>query len=185
MARLVTYQCPDCGGRFEFMHHPSDEPPPDACLLCNASFDEEPERAVPTRVNIATERQKVPDKLYRDMEEGSRVRSQLAAEMCGAHESDMTNLKITNMSDNAREGESVAKLDTARAEKNLGMMGGKPQLMGGATMEMKQAQATEYSGMTTAGPAALSTRSFIEKTSDSAQAKISQMTRAGNDGNAY
>ena len=38
-----TYECPDCGGRFRFLHMTRDEPPPAACELCHASFDEVPE----------------------------------------------------------------------------------------------------------------------------------------------
>lgn len=184
MARLVTYECPDCGGRFEFMHHPSSEPPPDHCHLCQASFSDPPERAIPERVNIGSEIQKVPDRLYRQMEAGSEQRAHMAAELTGDHVSEMSNLKITNMSDNAREGEHSAITNASAAEARLSTATARPTLQG-RTKEERQAQATAYAEQTTAGPHALAGRKFIEATKDRGKVMERMITRAGNDGKNY
>ena len=42
-----TYECPDCGGRFRFLHMTRDEPPPSVCELCNAVFGDTPQAELP------------------------------------------------------------------------------------------------------------------------------------------
>ena len=48
------------------------------------------------------------DKVYRDMERGSEVRAQAAADLVGAPVAEMSSLKITNLKDNQREGDIAA-----------------------------------------------------------------------------
>jgi hypothetical protein len=83
MARFVHYRCPDCGGTFRWLHHPSDSPPPDRCTLCNAwvSEDEPPEEVfVPQAPGIAKSNYaKSIDQTYRATEEASIARANDAA----------------------------------------------------------------------------------------------------------
>lgn len=142
MPRLVTYRCPECNGEFDFLHHPSDEPPPDRCQIqeCQAWMGDDPPPTVPVlKISIGSAKNKVGDKVYRAMEEGSRVRAQAAAEMVGASESDMSAMKITNLKDKPYEGEhSAITTAAAAAEKQLSYsVGGHkigPQMAGGAQL---------------------------------------------------
>lgn len=106
MPVMRTYQCPDCEGVFEHLHMRSTEEPPAFCPLCGASTaDVQPELSAP---HIAKSIGKVADTVYRDMEESSRQRAYLAAEALGESASDMSNMLVTNMRDDAREGETSA-----------------------------------------------------------------------------
>jgi hypothetical protein len=55
----------------------------------------------------------VADRVYREMEAGSEVRAQAAASMMGVPTAEMSELKITNLRDNQRQG------DLAVAQRNL------------------------------------------------------------------
>src|SRR5690349_4958424 len=83
MARFIVYECPDCRGRFRWLHHPSDAPPPERCQCCGAwmSDDEPPievfEPAAPMiRKNVYA---KSIDQTYREMERQSADRANEAA----------------------------------------------------------------------------------------------------------
>jgi hypothetical protein len=119
MARFVHYRCPDCGGTFRFLHHPSDSDPPDRCQLCHAwmSDDEPPEEIfVPQAPGIKkSPYAKSVDQTYRAMEDASIQRAKDAADMAGVPESEMNHLKITNMRDPSemREGDTAAIMPAA------------------------------------------------------------------------
>jgi hypothetical protein len=51
---------------------------------------------------------KANDKVYRDIEVGSEVRAQAAADMVGVPVSDMSSLKITDLKSTVREGDIAA-----------------------------------------------------------------------------
>jgi hypothetical protein len=146
MAKLVTYRCPDCEGEFDFLHHPSDEPPPERCQLCNAYMGDQPQKAPVLVLKIGTAKGKVPDKLYRDMEESSRVRAQQAAEMAGVSESEMSAIKITDMKDNLRQGDVAAKpsVDIDAARKRLSYNVGGHQV----GPEVQNTMAAQWGGQT-------------------------------------
>lgn len=141
MARFVYYRCPDCGGTFQHLHHPSDAPPPNRCALCRAWMsDEEPfeETFVPVAPGIrkSSYAQSV-DQSYRAMEESSRHRADEAADMLDRQyreqgkpasplEADMrreeiatikSELKVTNMRDPSemRAGDTAAIMPSAVA----------------------------------------------------------------------
>jgi hypothetical protein len=99
MTILVTYACEVCGTKFEYLHHPSieEDPGPDECPSCHASFAEVPEPEPVNRLNMGNSltAQSV-DKVYRDLEEGSAARAEAAGD---------PSLKITNMKDHLREGD--------------------------------------------------------------------------------
>ncbi len=188
MARYVTYRCPDCKGEFEFLHHPHDEPPPSHCQLCNSYMGAEPPKAPVIYLNIGTAKNKVGDKLYRELEESSIARAKEAAEMTGASEADMSAMKITNMPDNTRAGDNHA-VSVTQAEKNLTReaMGHKigPQMQNFNQTAAPQGQMTpEVAAMvesTTTGPNAMATRRMIHDIQSTGRASqmISQRTQAG------
>lgn len=113
MAVFRAYRCPDCGGIFKFLHHPSDAPPPDQCQLCHAWMrDDVPEPVfVPQAPGIRKSLiVKSMDQTYRAMESASIERAQEAADMAGVPVSEMSHLKITDLKDpsNMRAGDISA-----------------------------------------------------------------------------
>ncbi|HXJ94220.1 MAG TPA: zinc ribbon domain-containing protein [Terriglobia bacterium] len=48
MPIMRTYQCPDCGGRFRFLHMTSDEPAPQECEICHSYMGDSPEPELST-----------------------------------------------------------------------------------------------------------------------------------------
>jgi len=113
MAKLRTYNCPECGGQFSHLHHPStDTAPPRFCPLCGYDTQSE-ERAAEfspaiTAPMIGTNKAKAGDATYRMMEAEAQSRIEAAAEMTGQPESDFADMKITDLKDNLREGDTAA-----------------------------------------------------------------------------
>lgn len=119
MAIYRTYECPDCEGVFRHLHHPNDEPPPSHCPLCGAQVSgQKKERkkrlkkadwvrlpgVKPPPYHKAVGRKSV-DKLYRQMENAAETRMEDAAEMLGVDKRTLSDMKMTNMKDNLREGD--------------------------------------------------------------------------------
>ena len=104
MPVIRTYQCPDCDGVFDYFHPHSDEPPPAECELCGADMlDTQPELAAP---HLAKSIGKVADSVYRGMENAAQGRAEMAAEALGENVSEMSAMKMTNLRDDARAGET-------------------------------------------------------------------------------
>lgn len=188
MARYVTYRCPECKGEFEFLHHPSDEPPPNECHLCHAYMGVGPRRVPVLKLSIGTAKGKVGDKLYRQLEDSSAARAEEAAEMMGAPVADMAGMKITNLPDNTRAGDISAPSIT-QAEKNLTReaMGQKigPAMQNPHQQVMPQGQVNPqvagWVGETTSGDHALTTRKMLNgmQQSGATASMIAQKTSAG------
>jgi len=100
-----SLRCPACRGKFPW--NPS-EGMPDNCVLCGeyVGTDRADDDVVMPFVRSSA-RTKSIDQVYRDMEKGSEVRAQAAADMVGAPVSEMSSLKITDMRDNQREGDTA------------------------------------------------------------------------------
>jgi hypothetical protein len=81
---------------------------PDSCPLCGAyvGLNGKPEVTLPF---VSSAANKSPDKLNRAMEEGSKHRAYMAAEMTGQPVSDFSGLLHTDMKDNLREGDTSYK----------------------------------------------------------------------------
>jgi hypothetical protein len=81
---------------------------PEYCEVCHEYIgsDGKDEVAAPS---IATFRGKNPDRLYRDMEAKSEFRAQQAAEMMGDSSVDTSHLRMTDMKDGMREGDTAFK----------------------------------------------------------------------------
>jgi hypothetical protein len=109
MARYQSYQCPDCEGIFRWLHHPSDDPPPNFCALCGSNMMVEPV-FVPVAPHIAKSIGKTADRVYRQMEEASVANMAAAAEAVGGDAADFGSGKITDMADYLRPGDIAAKM---------------------------------------------------------------------------
>lgn len=107
MPVVRTYECPDCGGSFQHLHLKREEPPPDSCKLCHATFDEVPS-PLPSGPRILTNLGKSHDQVYRAMEETSRNRAELAYQVGGGDRSEYDAMHVTDMKDNVREGDIAA-----------------------------------------------------------------------------
>lgn len=83
---------------------------PARCPQCHVSFGEERADDDVVMPFIRSPKTTSADKLYRDMERGSEVRAEIAAQATGAPVSEMSSLKMTDMKDNLREGDISAKL---------------------------------------------------------------------------
>lgn len=84
------------------------------------------------------------DKLYRDMERGSEVRAQAAADLLGVPASEVSDIKITNMKDNMREGDDAAITPANPVSQFMAANPGTTGFRGG--------QGVEYSGAVQSGP---------------------------------
>lgn len=107
--RTKKYECPDCTGKFSFHHDPGDCPPPQFCPLCGSNVSSD-ELYQPPLLHIAKSIGKVADDTYRQMEQASDARIEMAAEMTGYDRSELSGMKITDMRDNMREGDVAANL---------------------------------------------------------------------------
>lgn len=96
-------RCPVCRGSFRW--NPL-EGMPDICKLCGADVGHNrADDDVVIPMFRTSSKTKAIDQVYRDMEKGSEVRAQAAANMLGVPVSEMSSLKITNMKDNQRAGD--------------------------------------------------------------------------------
>jgi len=96
-------RCHECGNKF---YHP--DPYPEFCPHCGVEFEKDPGDVIslPALHSITS---KTPDKVFRDMEAKSIQRAEAAAAMAGVPVSEMSHLKITDLRDNVRPGETYAK----------------------------------------------------------------------------
>lgn len=102
---VQRYRCPDCGQSFRW---PAAQNAPDFCPACGAFVGEEYDPAAAPAAPAVHTKVRSYDSVYRAMEEGSIHRAQLAAEMTGASEAEMSAIKITDMKDRPHEGEHSA-----------------------------------------------------------------------------
>lgn len=102
-----TYECPDCGGRFRFLHMKSSEPPPNFCALCGNNMTEPPTER-PSAPHVAKTIGKVGDNTYRQLEQASAARVEMAAEMSGIDASEFSAMKVTDLRTDTQVGEASA-----------------------------------------------------------------------------
>lgn len=110
MAFYRTYECPSCTGRFRWLHHPSDSPPPSNCPICGVSTEAPEQVFNPEAPSIKGRVAPAADQVYRAMEESSAARAQMMADLGGGSASDYAHTKITDLKDNTREGETHFKM---------------------------------------------------------------------------
>lgn len=83
---------------------------PKACPHCGVGMDL-PEGDEPTAPAIKHGRTAATDQVYRDMERGSETRAEIAADRLGVPVSDMSGLKITDLSDRPVRNEVTQFMD--------------------------------------------------------------------------
>lgn len=98
-------RCPEC--RQAFPWEPL-KPHPKHCPYCG-EFIGLPERDEVAMPFISKRADKSPDAIYRAMEEGSEHRQQVAAEALGVPKAELSDMKITDMKDGLREGDTAVR----------------------------------------------------------------------------
>ena len=103
----MKLKCPDCRKAFSW---DAKDAWPRYCPMCRADInnDRDDDDIVMPSIARAREATKRTDQVYRDMERGSEIRAQMAADQLGVPVSEMSHLKVTNIRDNTREGEIAA-----------------------------------------------------------------------------
>jgi hypothetical protein len=103
----TALRCPVCRDKFRY---DINKPWPRTCPLCKADINNDrADDDIVMPFVLKGGRTKSIDKVYRDMEKGSEIRAQAAAEMTGATATEMSSLKITNLNDR-RDAEIAAIL---------------------------------------------------------------------------
>lgn len=102
------YQCPECSYEFNYDHHPSIEadPCPRYCAHCGfdtAAEDYDPALVMP---HIGQPIRQNVDGMHRAMEEGAEFRAEQAREQFGLDQQQANAMKLTDMKDNLREGDT-------------------------------------------------------------------------------
>lgn len=103
----VVYRCEEISCRKKFPWNPQDGLP-QFCPHCGHRPDM-PDESVISLPAILSPRTRSIDASAKQYMDGSETRAQLAAQQLGVPESEMSDLKITNFVDSAREGELVTK----------------------------------------------------------------------------
>lgn len=81
---------------------------PETCRCCGGFIGVPPDAPEVAAPYISTAQKRgTADAVYRDMEQKSEMRAQLAAEAAGVSVAEMSHLKMTNMKDNLREGDTA------------------------------------------------------------------------------
>lgn len=91
----VNLRCPSCREKFPW---DTAKGWPRFCAMCGTDISAKDDDAV-TMPNILSFRSKVPDKVARDYMDGSEKRVHMAAELAGTSAADMSEIKITDLSD--------------------------------------------------------------------------------------
>jgi len=143
MAFYRVYQCGSCDRKFRFLHHPSDAPPPDRCPLCGSPTDGEPvfNPEAPALGGVASI---AVDQVYRSMEASSQARMEMAAEVGGGSASDYSALKLTDMADHVREGDTTYKMPSSSGNEVQNFMKQYPQAV--ASVQPQTAAARAHQG---------------------------------------
>lgn len=139
----VILKCPTCEEKFRWEFVQEDKWPK-ACPLCGADQGANDDDAVICMPSLRGARTKAIDDTYRQAEQGSELRAQLAAEQVGVPVSEMSGLKITDMKTGVKPGETYAVDNTVQNRKNLEAGGTAPRFVGG--------DGSGYSGQVQSGP---------------------------------
>jgi hypothetical protein len=137
-----SIRCPYCRGKFPW--NPV-QGMPEFCALCGEHVGHDDDSDDVTMPFIRSNGKSASiDKVYRDMEKGSEVRARAAAELAGTSVADMSDLKITNMRDNQRQGDyAVPEVSNAITQ----FMQAHPEAGG-----FRSSEALAYSGSVATGP---------------------------------
>lgn len=94
---------------FGYLHYPDIErdPVPRFCGICGADGDAETFAVQPSMPHIEKSIRRAGDATFRQMEGQAEERMDMAAEMTGLDRSEFNDLKITDIKDNLREGDTA------------------------------------------------------------------------------
>ena len=151
MTKIVTYRCPGKKPHppheFDHLHHPNveDSPVPRFCAVCGYDSQGKVHQRALTAPHIQKPVKKATDDVYRGMEQGSEFRAQMAQEVHGLDAAEAAAMKITNMRDDARAGES-SEIQVSNAVTQV--MAAAPSITG-----FQGANGLGYSGAVATGPA--------------------------------
>lgn len=107
-----VYQCPGTDQHdshpFRYLHHPSVEadPVPRFCPICGYDTEGEEPDQVLALPHIGKTIRSTVDTMYREMERGAEHRANVAMETHGMDASEAAGLRVTNLRDDAREGDT-------------------------------------------------------------------------------
>jgi len=121
----LTIRCPDCRKTFPWDFEVAGGWPeqcPNRTCKSRIGGDRDDDDIVMPFISTSG-KTKATDKVYRDIEHGSEVRAQAAAEMTGATAAEMSALKITDLKPTTRHGDIAAPPLPAHLQK-LGSFGG-------------------------------------------------------------
>lgn len=168
MAVSKIYACPGHGEHpahhFKYLHYPDLErdPLPRFCGICGYDSQADDFAAQPSAPHIEKSIRRAGDATFRQMEGQAEERMDMAAEMTGMDRSEFNDLKITDIKDNLREGDTAdmpVNNDVSRAiEADTTNYGFRPQLApmagggGGHVPDALGNTPLGYSAMTTQGP---------------------------------
>lgn len=138
MLKSLTFKCPDCAELFRTIQDRED-PPPRFCPHCAYdSLGTEPMAEGVASPHIGRPIRGIVDKQYRDMEQGSIDRANMAMEEFGLDTAAANEMKLTNMRDGLREGDTsfvpvnneVSRALDAAPPGQFGFQGGAAQGIG-------------------------------------------------------
>ncbi len=168
MAVRKNYSCPGTDAHpahiFTFLHYPDlvRDPPPRFCPTCGCDSEADTFTAQPSMPHIEKSIRRAGDATYRQMEGQAEERMDMAAEMTGMDRSEFNDLKITDIKDNLREGDTAdmpVVNDVSKAiEADTTNYGFRPQLApmagggGGHVPDALGNTPLGYSAATTQGP---------------------------------
>ena len=130
-------RCPECGTKFK---SPTVEGP-EFCpnKTCGIAMHDDEDNVIEIKAPfIRSHKMKAVDDVYRGMEKTSESRMYAAAEQAGVSASEMAGLKITNMRDNVKPGETYDVPVVNAVTQRMDEMKAKGMPIGFAGAEMKE-----------------------------------------------
>lgn len=113
MAVNIIYACPGTEAhpahQFAYFHYPDKarDPLPRFCGICGYDSEAETFTAQPSMPHIEKSIRRAGDATFRQMEGQAEERMDMAADMTGLDRSEFNDLKITDIKDNLREGDTA------------------------------------------------------------------------------
>ena len=108
MAKMRRYECPDCQGQFDYLHHPNvdDDPAPRFCPLCGYDTEVDSLAQAVTAPHLLKGAARNVDGIWQAEQKGAEFRAQMAEQM-GLDAGEAANLKVSDMRE-AAAGETTA-----------------------------------------------------------------------------
>ena len=97
-------QCEHCDAKFEWPH----VNPPDECPICHEYVGDEGKDPIAIPF-LSSAKNRSADSVYKAMEKSTEHQVHMAAEMSGLPASEFSDMKLTDMKDNLREGDISVK----------------------------------------------------------------------------